>query len=415
MAADREFFDDLEIRAPDEREAANLAALPDIIDHAQANAPYFGDLLKDVDATTVTCREALAALPVTRKSDLLELQKKNPPLGGAAATPLGRMARLFMSPGPICEPQGTGEDYWRFARGMFAAGFRPGDVVHNSFSYHLTPGGFIMDSGARALGCAVIPGGVGQTEQQAQAIATLRPNGFLGTPSFLKILYAKGDELGLDLGSITHASVGGEAVPPSLRGEFKDLGVTVTQGYGTADIGLISYESLAMEGMIVAEGIIVEILRPGTGDPVAEGEVGEVVVTTFSRDYPLIRFGTGDLSAVMAGISPCGRTNMRLKGWMGRADQRTKVKGMFVDPAQVAEVLKRHPEIKKGRLVVDNPGGKDAMTLHIEVEGGGDEGLTAAIAETTQSVCKIKGAVELASPGSLANDGKVIDDVRTYE
>jgi phenylacetate-CoA ligase len=414
MAVDSEYFDDLEIRAPEQREVDHFAALPGIIDHAKAEAPYFADLLKDVDGAAVASRAELAALPVTRKSDLLELQKTSPPLGGVAATPLGRMARLFMSPGPICEPQGAAEDYWRFARAMFAAGFRAGDIIHNTFSYHLTPGGFIMDSGARALGCAVIPAGVGQTEQQVQAIATLRPNGFLGTPSFLKILYAKGEELGFDLSSITRASVGGEAVPPSLRGEFKDMGVTVTQGYATADIGLIGYESPAMEGLIVAEGIIVEILRPGTGDPVDEGEVGEVVVTSFSRDYPLIRFGTGDLSAVMPGISPCGRTNMRLKGWMGRADQRTKVKGMFVDPAQVAEVLKRHPEIKKGRLVVDNPDGKDAMTLRVEVEGGGD-GLADAIAETTQSVCKVKGAVEIADPGSLANDGKVIDDVRTYE
>jgi phenylacetate-CoA ligase len=414
MSGDSEYFDDLEIRPPEQRETEIFAALPDIIDHAKTNAPYFSDLLKDVDGAAVTDRGALAGVPVTRKSDFLELQKKTPPLGGVAATPLGRMARLFMSPGPICEPQGAAEDYWRFARAMYAAGFRAGDIIHNTFSYHLTPGGFIMDSGARALGCAVIPGGTGQTEQQAQAIATLRPNGFLGTPSFLKILYAKGEELGLDLSSITMASVGGEAVPPSLRGEFKDLGVTVTQGYGTADIGLIGYESMAMEGMIVAEEIIVEILRPGTGDPVDEGEVGEVVVTTFSRDYPLIRFATGDLSAVMPGVSPCGRTNMRLMGWMGRADQRTKVKGMFVDPAQVAEVLKRHPEIKKGRLVVDNPDGMDAMTLHVEIEGGGAE-LIAAIAETTRSVCKIKGAVEVAAPGSLANDGKVIGDVRTYE
>ncbi len=408
-----EYFDDLETRDPQAREEAQFAALPAQIAHAKENAPYFAELLKAVDPPAVTSREALAGLPVTRKSDLLELQKKDPPLGGAAALPLGAMARLFLSPGPICEPEGAVEDFWRAGRALFAAGFRRGDVVHNAFSYHLTPGGFLLDAGLRALGCAVIPAGVGQTEQQVQAIATLRPNGFTGTPSFLKILFAKGDELGLDMGSITKAGVGGEALPPSLRGEFKDLGVMVTQSYGTADVGMIAYESEAMEGMIVDEGLILELLRPGTGDPVAEGEVGEVVVSTFTKEYPLIRFATGDLSAVMAGISPCGRTNMRLKGWLGRADQTTKVKGMFVHPSQVAEVLKRHPEVKKGRLVVDRRAGRDVMTLFCEVEGEGDEQLAAAIAETTQSVCKLKGEVAFAEPGSLADDGKVIDDVRT--
>ena len=413
MAA--EHFDDLETRDPEARERALFQALPGVIAHAQEKAPYFTHLLKDVVAADVASREALAKLPVTRKSDLIALQKKDPPLGGAAAVPIGAMARLFLSPGPICEPEGAVADFWRAGRALFAGGFRAGDVVHNSFSYHLTPGGFLLDAGLRALGCAVIPAGIGQTEQQVQAIATLRPNGFTGTPSFLKILFAKGDELGLDMRSITKAGVGGEAVPPSLRDEFKNLGVTVTQSYGTADVGIIAYESEAMEGLIVDEGLILELLRPGTGDPVAEGEVGEVVVTTFTEAYPLVRFGTGDLSAVLPGLSPCGRTNVRLKGWMGRADQRTKVKGMFVDPAQVAEVLKRHPELRKGRLVVAQRDGKDVMTLHCEVEGGGGAALAEAIAATTQAVCKLKGEVAFAAPGSLAGDGKVIDDVRTYE
>ena len=416
MTASGPYFDDLEIRDPEARETALMAALPGLIAHAKDAAPGFALILKDIDPAAVTSREALAALPVIRKSDLIARQKADPPLGGLAGIAPGAAARLFASPGPIFEPEAPRPDYWRAARGLFAAGFRCGDVVHNAFSYHLTPGGWILDSGLRALGCAVVPAGVGNTEGQVQAIAQLRPVGYTGTPDFLKVLLDTAALVGLDCGSITKAQVSGGALFPSLRRNYAERGVAVLQCYATADLGLIAYESAADQGMIVEEDLIVEIVRPGTGDPVPAGEVGEVVVTTLDPDYPLIRFATGDLSAALPGTSPCGRTNFRLKGWMGRADQTTKVKGMFVHPAQVAEVVKRHPEIAGARLVVTRAGESDVMTLTCEVaEGSRDQALAAAIAESIRSVCKLRGEVILAAPGTLPNDGKVIEDARDYD
>ena len=367
-----------------------------------------------MDPQKINSPAALAALPVTRKSALIEKQRAFPPFGGMATAAPGAMARVFSSPGPIFEPEGKTANYWRTARALFAAGFRAGDLLHNCFAYHFTPAGSMLESGAHALGCGVFAGGVGQTELQVEAIAALRPDGYTGTPSFLKIILEKARELGADVASLNKACVGGEALPPSLREALAELGVDTLQCYASADLGLIAYESSAREGMIIDEGVIVEIVRPGTGEPVPEGEVGEVVVTTFNRDYPLIRFGTGDLSAVLAGTSPCGRTNMRIKGWMGRADQTTKVKGMFVHPEQVAEVLRRHPEVIKGRLVVDREADIDVMTLHCEVASS-EADLADALVVSLREVCKLRGEVELVAPGSLANDGKVIDDVRSYE
>ncbi len=411
MSAGDAHYDELEIRDPQARERALFAALPDHVAHAKANAPYFAKILARVEPAEVESRAALAALPVTRKSDLIERQKADPPFGGLAAASLGDLACVFSSPGPIYEPKGRGPDYWRMARALYAAGFRAGDLVYNCFSYHFTPAGAMLESAAHALGCPVFPGGVGNTEGQVQAIADLKPAGYTGTPSFLRILLEKGRELDRDLSSLGKALVSGEALPPSLRAEIGGFGIAVLQCYATAEAGLIAYESPAMEGMIVDEGVILEIVTPGTGDPVAEGEVGEVVVTVLSPVYPLIRFATGDLSAVLPGASPCGRTNVRIKGWMGRADQTTKVKGMFVHPTQVGQVVTRHPEILKGRLVVDQVEGRDVMTLHCEVAEPTD-GLAAAIAETLHAVCKLRGRAVLVEPGSLANDGKVIDDVR---
>ncbi|MDX1529714.1 MAG: AMP-binding protein, partial [Gammaproteobacteria bacterium] len=321
-------YDNLETRDPNEREQAQFAALREQLQNAKRNAPGFAKLLKDVDPAAITDREALATLPVLRKSELLERQKADPPFGGLAAIPVARACRVFASPGPIYEPEGTGEDYWRLARALFAAGVREGDLIHNTFAYHFTPAGVMLESGARALGCPVVPAGVGQTELQVQSIAHLKPAAYVGTPSFLNIILDKAAEMKADVSSITKGLVSGEALPPSLRAQLKSRGVDVLQCYASADLGLIAYESEAKEGLIIEEGVIVEIVRPGTGDPVPDGEVGEVVVTTLTAEYPLIRFGTGDLSAVMPGMSPCGRSNMRIKGWMGRADQTTKVKGM---------------------------------------------------------------------------------------
>ncbi len=411
MSRGGDHYDALETRDPEARERALFARLPGHIAHARANAPHFGELFADVEAEGVTSREALAALPVTRKSELIELQKANPPFGGLAAAAPGALARIFASPGPMYEPEARRPDYWRFARAMYAAGFRAGDVVHNSFSYHLTPAGMMVESGAQALGCAVVPGGVGNTELQVQTMATLRPDAYAGTPSFLRILLDEARESDHDLSSLTKALVSGEALPAALRADIRGHGVDVLQCYATADLGLIAYESNAKQGLIVDEDVIVEIVTPGTGEPVARGEVGEVLVTTFAPEYPLIRFATGDLSALLEGASPCGRTSMRIKGWMGRADQTTKVKGMFVHPSQVAAVLARHAEVRKGRVVVDQGDGVDVMTLRCEVEGA-PQGLAAAIAESLQAVCKLKGRVELVEIGSLPNDGKVIDDVR---
>jgi phenylacetate-CoA ligase len=405
-----EFYDALETRDPAAREKDLFARLPDVIARAMS-APGWTEHLKGVDPKAVTSRAALARLPVLRKSDLPALQKAMPPFGGLAVTPPGKLKRLLMSPGPIFEPEGHDMDAWGAARALYAAGFRAGDIVLNTFSYHLTPGGHIMDSGAQALGCAVIPAGVGNTEQQVEAIAHLKPSGYAGTPDFLKILLDAGTKAGKDVSSLKRGLVSGAALPSSLRGELAGRGVDVLQAYATAELGIIAYESRPPEGMIVCENIIVEIVRPGTGDPVADGEVGEVVGTSFNPDYPMIRLATGDLSAVMAGQSPCGRTNTRIKGWMGRADQTTKVKGMFVHPAHVAQVARRHPELGRVRLAVTRESEQDVMTLYAEYAGG-SEGLTDAVAASLQSVTKLKGRVNLVAPGSLPNDGKVIADER---
>jgi phenylacetate-CoA ligase len=412
-------FDSLETRDPEARERALLAALPRQIAHAKADAPAYARILADVDPAAVTTRAALAALPVTRKSELLELQKAGRPFGGFAATRWGAQvtgpARVFASPGPLYEPEGRSPDYWRLARALFAAGFRNGDLVHNCFSYHFTPAGSMLETGAHALGCTVFPGGIGQTEQQVQAMAELGPDGYVGTPSFLRIILEKADELGVALPRLRKALVSGEAFPPSLRDVLLARGIAGYQAYATADLGSIAYETEAREGLVVDEGVLLELVRPGTGDPVAPGEVGEVVVTTlFNVDYPLIRFGTGDLSAVLPGLSPCGRTNLRIKGWMGRADQTTKVKGLFVHPSQVAAIVRRHPEVVKARLVVDNPDGNDRMTLHVEVPANQSSHAEAIVA-SIREVTKLRGEVAFRAPGELPNDGKVIDDVRKYD
>jgi phenylacetate-CoA ligase len=413
-----DYFDELETRDPAERERRLFRLLPEQIAYAQKNAPAFAKILDGVDPVAITSRAALAKLPVIRKSELMERQKESypdrDPFGGLTALPTGQLARIFASPGPIYDPEAMRADYWRLGRALHAAGFRRGDVIHNTFSYHFTPAGSMLESGAHAIGCAVIPAGTGNTELQVRAIADVKPKGYVGTPSFLKIILDKAREIDVALPSLKLALVSGEALPPSLRAEFKERGIDMLQCYATADLGLVGYESRANDGLIVDEWLIVEIVRPGTGDPVAAGEVGEVVVTTLNPDYPVIRFATGDLSAVMPGESPCGRTNMRLKGWMGRADQTTKVKGMFVHPHQVAEILKRHPAVMKGRLVVDRDKDNDIMTLRCEVDGQ-QQGLEAAITETIQAVTKMRGAIEFVPPGTLPNDGKVIDDVRKYQ
>ena len=399
-----------------------MAALSAQIAHAQSHAAAFALSLADVSAAQVTSRAALARLPVIRKHELLERQNHaGAPdvFGGHSAIGWGsrpaaqRALRVFATPGPIYEPEAAGADYWRMARALFAAGFRAGDLAHNCFSYHFTPAGLMMESGAFAIGCTVFPGGTGQTEQQVLAIAALKPAGYVGTPSFLKIILEKAAESGVALPSLKKASLGAEAFPPSLRDWFTERGINAYQSYGTADLGLIAYETPAREGLVLDEGVIVEIVRPGTGDPLPEGEVGEVVVTTLNPAYPLIRFGTGDLSAVMPGLCPSGRTNTRIKGWMGRADQTAKVRGMFVHPAQVAEITRRHPEVRKARLVVSGEMANDRMSLSVEVEGV-PEGLRERLTETVRDVTKLRSEIALCAPGSLPNDGKVIEDARSY-
>jgi len=411
-------FDVLETRSADERESALATRLPQQIAHAKANTAYFAESLRQVDAAAITSTAALAGLPVVRKSDLIELQKQQRPFGGLAASHWGRLGRVFSSPGPIYEPEGRSADYWRTARALYAAGFRAGDLVHNSFSYHMTPGAWILEAGAQALGCTVFPAGVGQTEQQVAAMADLLPNGYVGTPSFLRILLEKADEMAIKLPSLTKALVSGEAFLPPVRDALLARGIAGYQAYATAELGVIAYETEARQGLVIDEGVIVEIVRPGTGDPVAVGEVGEVVVTSFNTDYPLIRFGTGDLSALLpeslTKASPCGRTNLRIKGWMGRADQTTKIKGMFVHPEQVAAVVKRHPEIVRARLVVTNPDSNDLMTLNCEVGAPGGD-MDKAIAGTVRDVTKLRAEVKLVAVGSLPNDGKVIEDARKYD
>ncbi|WP_158043746.1 phenylacetate--CoA ligase family protein [Skermanella pratensis] len=406
------FYDILETRSADDREASLLAALPEQIHLAQRRAPAYGRILDGIDAMAVTTWESLAALPVTRKSDLTDLQGREPPFGGFSAVAPGDLARIFASPGPIFDPEARRTDYWRFARALFATGFRAGDVLHNCFSYHFTPAGSMFESGAHALGCAVFPAGTGNTELQVQAIAGVRPAGYAGTPDYLKVILEKADEQGVDLSFLKLGHVTGGAFMPDVKRFYRDRGLEVFQSYGTADLGLVAYETAARDGLVLDEHVIVEIVRPGTGDPVAEGEVGEIVVTALNRDYPLVRFATGDLSAFMPGTSPCGRTNRRIRGWLGRADQTTKVKGMFVHAGQVAEVLKRHPECRRGRLVVDRAEGTDTMTLRVEAPSDADAG---ALAASLAAVTKLKGAVEIVAPGSLPNDGKMIDDLRKYE
>ena len=407
------FYDSLETRDPADRETYLMNKLPRLVAHAKERAHYFFERLAGVNPYDVHSREALAKLPVTRKSDLHDTQEKMPPFGGLCAMPLTALRHVFCSPGPIYEPEGRGQDPWRMARALHAAGFRPGELVHNCFSYHFTPGAFIFEGGAAKLGCPVFPGGTGQTEQQVQAMAALKPAGYVGTPSFLKIILERATEMGVELPSLKKALVSGEALPPSLRKWFAERGITVRQCYATADLGLISYESEAEEGMILDEELILEIVRPGTGEPVPEGEVGEVVITNFNLEYPLIRFATGDMSAILPGKSPCGRSNVRIKGWMGRADQTTKVKGMFVHPGQINDVAKRHAEVKRARLVVDNPEGNDRMTL--KCEAAASDVLKDALLTTLRDVTKLRGEVEFVAAGSLPNDGKVIEDVRKYE
>jgi phenylacetate-CoA ligase len=417
------FHDDLETRDPAAREAALLAALPQLIAHAQQNSAAMAAWLRGIDPATVTTRAALARLPVLRKHELLAQQQAAREAGGDPFAGFatigwrgllrGRGARrVYQSPGPIYEPEGERTDYWRSARALTAAGFEPGELIHNAFSYHLTPGAWIMEAGAQAIGCTVFPAGVGNTEQQLTAIFDLRPTAYTGTPSFLRILVEKAESIGKRL-PIRKALVSGEAFPPSLRDWLAERGIEAYQAYATADLGLIAYETSAREGLVVDEGVLLEIVRPGTGDPVPEGEVGEVVVTVFNPDYPLIRLGTGDLSAVLPGYCPTGRTNTRIRGWLGRADQTTKIKGMFVHPAQVAEVLRRHPEATRARLVVSGHMADDQMVLRVETAQASptlQQGLQASLREVT----KLRGEVELLPPGSLPNDGKVIEDARDY-
>jgi phenylacetate-CoA ligase len=410
-------LDALETRDPHERERDLLAHLPQLIARVQ-QAPGWARILKGVNAQDITSRAALAQLPVTRKSDLKELQHADMPFGGLTTTPARELRRIFMSPGPIFDPEGKEADWWRFARPLYAIGLRAGHVIQNCFSYHFTPAAFMAEGGAAKLGCPVIPAGIGQTEMQVQSMANLKPDAYVGTPSFLKIIIEKAREMNADISSVQRALVGAEALPPSLRKWLQENGVpTVLQMYGSADIGNIAYETMTNgevnPGMVIDEDLLVEIVRPGTGDPVPDGEVGEVVVTSFNPDYPLVRFGTGDMSAVLAGVSPCGRTNVRIKGWMGRADQTTKVRAMFVHPSQVAEVVKRHPEIVKARLVISGEMANDVMTLHCEFDGAPPS--IPAVVDSIRDVTKLRGDVKLEARGALPNDGKVIEDARRYE
>jgi phenylacetate-CoA ligase len=419
QATDR-YYDDLEVRAPEAREGALLARLPDLLAEAIGKAPGWARHLKGVDARSISSRKALAALPVLRKSDLKDLQQADPPFGGLTTVAPGRLAHLFMSPGPIFDPEGTHADPWRVARALWAAGVRPGQVLQNCFGYHLTPGAWMVDHAARKLGCAVIPAGTGQTEQQIEVIRMLRPHAYVGTPSFLRIIIEKARQLELDISNLKRALLAAEALPASLRQWFQEQGVeTVLQWYGTADLGCVAYESEAQEGMILEEDLLLEIVRPGTGDPVPDGEIGEIVITSFNPQYPMIRFGTGDLSAVMSGTSPCGRTNIRIRGWLGRADQATKVRGLFVHPQQIAAVVARHPEVRRARLVVSGEMANDQMTLLCET-GGTLDGATAAelgrrIGESLREATQLRAEVRLVAAQSLPNDGRVIEDARKLD
>jgi phenylacetate-CoA ligase len=417
---EQNLFDEREARDPQAREAALMAALPGVIAAAKQHCPAYRDLLADVVAADIRDRAMLARLPLTRKSELLELQRRYPPFGGFAAVPIATLRRIFVSPGPIYEPEGRRPDYGRFARALFAAGFRRGDLIHNAFAYHLTPAGALLESAAEALGCPVIPAGTGQTEQQLRAIADLKPVGYAGTPSFLKILLDRAAADGIDAGSIKKALVGAEALPAALRRDFRNRGVAVLQCYGTADIGLIAYETAGADGepepgMVLDEDIIVEIVRPGSGEPVAPGDTGEVVVTTLTPEYPLIRFATGDLSAVLTEAPPGPRTNQRIKGWLGRADQATKVRGLFVHPAQIGDLLRRHAGLARARLVVDRGAGGDTMVLLVEGRQPLGQGCEAEIAQSLQAVTRLRGTVSVVAPGTLPDDGKLIEDRRPLD
>ncbi|HEU4372674.1 MAG TPA: AMP-binding protein [Telluria sp.] len=413
-------LDELETRDPEHRERDLMSRLPQLIARAK-QAPGWARILDGVDAAGVTSRTALAALPITRKSDLKSLQQRDLPFGGLAATPARQLRHVYVSPGPIYDPEGRGRDWWRFARPMYAAGVRPGGLLQNCFSYHFTPAAFMVEGGAARIGCAVIPAGAGQTEMQVQAMADLRPDTYVGTPSFLRIIIEKAREMGADISSVTHALMGAEALPESLRAWFRENGVPhMFQTYASADIGSIAYETESAgvldPGMVVDEDVIVEIVRPGSGEPVAPGDIGEIVVTLFNHDYPLIRFATGDMSALLVDpvATACGRTNVRIKGWMGRADQTTKVRAMFVHPAQVTNIARRHPEILKARLVVSGSMANDVMTLHCEVAHPLSTDRLDAIVASIRDVTKLRGEVTLEAPGSLPDDGKVIEDRRDY-
>ena len=409
-----DFYDALETRDPVLREKQQFNELKKQLHNARDHAPAYAAILADVDFASVNDRITLAAIPLTRKSDIAKRQSELPPLGGYAAAPMDSFYNVFASPGGIFEPGAARDDYWNFARGLYAAGIRAGDLIHNTFSYHFTPAGLMVDSAARALGCPVFPGGIGQTELQVQVMARLKPRAYCGTPSFLKIILDKAAEMKISVDTLSLGLVGGEALPGSLRTELSDSGVNVVQFYGTADLGMVAYESSAKEGMILEEKVIVEIVRPGTGEPVPEGEVGEIVVTTLSPEYPLIRFATGDLSAFMSGNSPCGRTNRRIKGWMGRADQTAKVRGMFVHPSQVASVVSRHDELLRARLVIGRVDNQDVMTLKCEIENH-QESIEQLIEQSVREICKLRADIELCPAGALPNDGVVIEDARPLD
>jgi phenylacetate-CoA ligase len=404
------FFDALETRSAEARAAELARKLPLAVGRAK-RAPAYATLLAGADPAAVVDRAALATLPVTRKSELIRLQAGAPPLGGLYVTPTAELARIFVSPGPIQEGQAHGRDPWRFARALHATGLRAGALLHNCFAYHFTPAGMMLELGAHALGCPVFPAGPGNTEAQARAAAHLRPVCYAGTPDYLKAILEEGERLGLDLSSFRLGHVTGGAYLPALRSDYAARGLTVLQSYGTADVGLIAYESPAREGLICDEGVLVEIVRPGTGDPLPDGEVGEVLVTTLASPDPLIRFATGDLSAVLPGASPCGRTNMRIRGWMGRADQAAKVRGMFVRPEQIAEIMRAHPGLGRARLVVSGAEGRDVMVLHVEAPAR-DAALVESLGRSLQGITRLRGEIRLEEPGALPNDGRVIDDIR---
>ncbi len=409
-----EHYDSLETRAPADREQTLVVAVREQVRQAKEHTSAYGEILADFDPESIVDRSSLAKLPLTRKSDLIRRQSEAPPFGGFTGVGAGEIGAVYQSPGPIYEPRGRGVDYWRFARAFFAAGVRPGDLVHNSFSYHFTPAGAMMEGAAVALGCPVFPAGVGQAELQVRAMADLAPRAYAGTPSFLAILLDKADELALNVSRLTQALVSGEGLPKALQQRFSERGVDVYQAYATADVGLIAYETPAREGLVCEEQVLVEIVRPGTGAVVEPGEVGELVVTAINPVYPLIRLATGDLSAVLPGPSPCGRTNTRIRGWLGRADQSTKVRGMFVHPEQVATVLARHPELRRGRLLITRDGHQDVMELLCESDDHSDA-LASEIAVSIRDVCKLRGEVRFVEREELPNDGKVIDDRRQHD